>query len=73
MFDIAGKTSDGVNYTGQYADAALNSVVWAATFRRDGVYSGTRNGRVFGVERCSRNETDVAVRNDIEHEWFHDS
>lgn len=70
MFDVAGNTSDGVSFTGLYTHAASNSVVWAATYRKDGVYSGRRNGRVFGVGTFTAVETDQAVANDIEQAWF---
>ncbi|MDR3446720.1 hypothetical protein DYST_00321 [Dyella terrae] len=70
MFDVAGKFSDGVSFTGMYTRAASNSVVWAATFRTNGVYSGRRNGKVFGVGTTTVVETDRAVSDDIEHVWF---
>lgn len=70
MSDIAGVTSDGFDYTAMYVDAALNSIVWAATFRLDGCYRGARHGRVFDVSELAMTDLQNAIKDDIENTWL---
>ncbi|MBD8879814.1 MULTISPECIES: TonB-dependent receptor [Rhodanobacter] len=69
MDDLVGTTSNGFNYTAQYDTAALDSVAWAATFRKDGIYRGMRHGRVFDVSNLSNPDIKLAVMDDIEEIW----
>lgn len=69
MYDLSGVTSNGFNYSAQYDAAALNSVMWAATFRKDGIYRGMRHGRVFEVAELSSQDVKLAVMDDIEECW----
>ncbi|MGO4703994.1 TonB-dependent receptor [Dyella sp. 2RAB6] len=72
MYDLSGITSNGFDYTAQYDSAALNSVVWAATFRKDGIYRGMRHGRVFDVSNLSSPDIKLAVMDDIENIWVNE-
>lgn len=69
MYDLSGITSNGFNYTAEYDVAALNSVMWAATFRKDGIFRGMRHGRVFEVVEPSSPDVKLAVMDDIEDTW----
>ncbi|MEW9572018.1 TonB-dependent receptor [Rhodanobacter sp. Si-c] len=69
MHDLLGITSNGFNYTAQYDAAALGSIIWAATFRKDGIYRGMRHGRVFDVSDLSNPDIKLAVMDDIEEIW----
>lgn len=69
MHDLFGVTSNGFDYTAQYDTAALDSVIWAATFRKDGIYRGMRHGRVFDVSKLSHSDIELAVMDDIEEIW----
>lgn len=72
MSDLLGITSNGFNYAAQYDAAALDSVMWAATFRKDGIYRGMRHGRVFDVSTLSQPEVKLAVMDDIEETWVNE-
>jgi hypothetical protein len=72
MSDLLGITSNGFNYTAQYDAAALGSVMWAATFRKSGIYRGMRHGRVFDVSTLSQPEVKLAVMDDIEETWVNE-
>ncbi len=72
MHDLLGVTSNGFNYTAQYDTAALDSVIWAATFRKDGVYRGMRHGRIFDVSKLSQSDVKLAVMNNIEEIWVNE-
>jgi len=72
MYDLLGVTSNGFNYTAQYDTAALDSIIWAATFRKDGIYRGMRHGRVFDVSRLSTPDVKLAVMGDIEEIWVNE-
>lgn len=69
MYDLLGVTSNGFNYAAQYDAAALDSITWAATFRKDGIYRGMRHGRVFDVSKLSQLDVKLAVMDDIEEIW----
>lgn len=69
MHDLFGVTSNGFNYTAQYDAAVLDSVIWAATFRKGGIYRGVRHGRVFDVSKLSSSDVELAVMDDIEDIW----
>ena len=69
MTDVVGLTSNGYIYCAEYMGAARDSVLWAATFRRDGKDRGARHGRVFGVSKLSDIELRIAVKDDIEDIW----
>jgi hypothetical protein len=72
MSDLLGITSNGFNYTAQYDAASLDSVTWAATFRKDGIYRGMRHGRVFDISTLSQPEVKLAVMDDIEETWVNE-
>ena len=72
MCDVFGTTSDGFSYTGQYDPAASNSVIWAARFRKDGIYRGMRHGRVFDMGQLSEVDINIAVMDDIEETWVNE-
>jgi hypothetical protein len=69
MTDVVGLTSNGYIYTAEYFSAARDSVLWAATFRREGKDRGARHGRLFGVSALSDVELRTAVKDDIEDTW----
>lgn len=69
MYDLSGVTSNGFSYTAQYDSAVLDSVVWAATFRKDGIHRGMRHGRIFEVSKLSNPDVELAVKDDIEEIW----
>ncbi|WP_430389669.1 TonB-dependent receptor [Dyella sp. 20L07] len=69
MNDITGTTSNGFNYTAHCDMAVMNSVIWSATFRKDGIYRGMRHGRVFEIEDLSQPSLQIAVMDDIEETW----
>lgn len=69
MYDLSGVTSNGFNYTAQYDAAGLDSVIWAATFRKNGIYRGMRHGRIFEASKLSIPDVKLAVMDDIEDIW----
>lgn len=69
MTDVIGTTSNGFNYTAHYDTAALGSIIWAATFRKDGIYSGMRHGRLFRVVDLSQPDLQRAVMDHIDDCW----
>ena len=69
MYDLLGVTSNGFNYTAQYDTAALDSIIWAATFRKDGIYRGMRHGRIFEASKLSQPDLQLALMDDIEEIW----
>lgn len=69
MDELSGVTMNGFDYTAQYDAAALGSVIWAATFRKGGIYRGMRHGRIFGVSNLSSTDIRLAVMDDIEDIW----
>lgn len=62
MHDLLGTTSNGFSYTAQYDAAVLDSVIWAATIRKDGIYRGMRHGRIFDVSKLSSPDREQALR-----------
>ncbi|MDR3443767.1 MULTISPECIES: TonB-dependent receptor [Dyella] len=72
MHDLSGITSNGFDYTAQYDAAALDSVIWAATFRKSGIYRGVRHGRVFDVSKRQSPDVKLAVMEDIEEIWVNE-
>jgi hypothetical protein len=72
MAEVAGKTSNGFDYTAEYLSAVNDSVCWAATFRLNGTYRGARHGRVFAVSRLTILELLSAVQGDIEDVWVNE-
>lgn len=69
MHELVGITSNGFDYVAQYDTAALDSIMWAATFRKAGIYRGMRHGRVFDVSNLSNPDIELAVMDDIEEIW----
>lgn len=72
MADVAGKTSNGFDYTGEYVSAVSDSACWAATYRLAGIYRGVRHGRVFAVSKLTNMELALAVQSDIENAWVNE-
>lgn len=72
MYDLLGVTSNGFSYAAQYEAGALDSVIWAATFRKDGIFRGMRHGRVFDISKLSRPDVKLAVMDDIEEIWVNE-
>jgi hypothetical protein len=72
MAEVAGKTSNGFDYTAEYLIAVNDSVCWAATYRLDGRYRGARHGRVFAVSRLTNVELQWALQGDIEDVWVNE-
>ena len=61
MSVIAGKTSNGYDYTAKYQTAAESSICWAATYKLHGSNRGCRDGRVFVPDGLSHSEMMDAV------------
>ena len=72
MNELIGSTSNGFDYTAQYDAAVSDSIIWAATFRKAGIYRGMRHGRVFEISKLSSPDLQLAIRDDIEEIWVNE-
>ncbi|MDE1893348.1 MAG: TonB-dependent receptor [Pseudomonadota bacterium] len=69
MADIAGTTSNGFTYEGDYQPPSAGRVHWSMTFRFDGDYAGMRHGCVHGMQDVPAAALEEAVKRDIEQVW----
>ena len=73
MTSISGKTTNGFTYEGDYERANPDRVTWTATFRRSGIFSGMRHGRINELLGVPDGEINEAVQDDIEFAWVQTS
>ena len=69
MSNVAGQTSNGCTYEGDYHPASSGRVNWTATYRRDGAFAGMRHGLVHDMAGASDDALDAAVKSDMESVW----
>ncbi|MFA6230864.1 MAG: TonB-dependent receptor [Rhodanobacter sp.] len=69
MADIAGKTSNGFTYEGDYQLPSAGRVHWSVTFRHDNDFAGMRHGCVHGMQDVPTAGLEAAVKLDIEQVW----
>ncbi len=69
MAHVAGTTSNGFTFEGDYQLPGGGRVHWSVTFRHDGDFAGMRHGTLHGMQDIDAVELEEAVKQDIESVW----
>lgn len=69
MADIAGKTSNGFTYEGDYQLPSAGRLHWSVTFRHDGNFAGMRHGSLYDMQGIDEAGLEAAVKQDIDLVW----